>query len=193
MEEIVSKAATPAVSNADLERFMYAEIATEANGMPLSVLSALSREGVDPWQEAQQLAQLPRPAAADRLAGLLNRLPLFRSSRIDAGQVASRLVALLPSMSFAEARIVKAAADAKVIAAPRWMFLGMVAAVVAGLLMPAMAPKNTDTVAPASWFNTPAQQTSPAAAAHPGDAPVAAHEGQAAPTTPTPPAVSTAK
>ena len=40
--------------NADFERFVYADVATEPNGMELSVLSALSRRGLDPWQEAQR-------------------------------------------------------------------------------------------------------------------------------------------
>jgi hypothetical protein len=68
MENVVSKAGPSAPSNADFERFVYADVATEPNGMELSVLSALSRRGLDPWQEAQRLAQLPRFAAADGLA-----------------------------------------------------------------------------------------------------------------------------
>ena len=36
--------------------------------MELSVLSALSRQGLDPWQEPQRLAQLPPFEAADGLA-----------------------------------------------------------------------------------------------------------------------------
>ena len=56
-------------SNADFERFVYADVATEPNGMELSVLSALSRQGLDPWQEAQRLAQLP--SRAGRSAAVL--------------------------------------------------------------------------------------------------------------------------
>jgi hypothetical protein len=64
----VSKVGSSAPSNADFERFVYADVATEPNGMELSVLSALSRRGLDPWPEAQRLAQLPPFAAAGGLA-----------------------------------------------------------------------------------------------------------------------------
>jgi hypothetical protein len=55
----VGKVGSSASSNADFERFVYADVATEPNGMELSVLSALSRQGLDPWQEAQRLASFP--------------------------------------------------------------------------------------------------------------------------------------
>jgi hypothetical protein len=35
-------------------------VGVEANGMTLSVLSTLARRGMDPWQEAERLAKLPR-------------------------------------------------------------------------------------------------------------------------------------
>jgi hypothetical protein len=151
-EEIVEKSGSSAVQSADLERFIYADVVIEQNGMPLSVLSALSRRGLDPWQEAERLSQLPRPAAADGLAKTLAGLPIFRSSLVDTNAVASRLVALLPSAGRVAPAIKLAGANANLIVAPRWMVLGMVVAVVAGLLLPNAAPKDTDTVAPASWF-----------------------------------------
>ena len=74
----MSKVGSSASSNADFERFVYADVATEPNGMELSVLSALSRRGLDPWQEAQRLAQLPPFAATDRLAEFFARSLPFR-------------------------------------------------------------------------------------------------------------------
>ena len=64
--------------------------------MELSVLSALSRRGLDPWQEAQRLAQLPPFAAADRLAEILRAVPAVQALRLDVKVIAERLVALLP-------------------------------------------------------------------------------------------------
>ncbi len=63
----MSKVGSSASSTADFERFVYADVLKESNGMELSVLSALSRRGLDPWQEAQRLAQLPGLVAADGL------------------------------------------------------------------------------------------------------------------------------
>jgi hypothetical protein len=96
VEDVVGKDGSFASWNADFERFVYADVATEPNGMELSVLSALSRLGLDPWQEAQRLAQLPPFAAADGLAQLLRAVPAVRALRLDVKVIAERLVALLP-------------------------------------------------------------------------------------------------
>ena len=91
----MSKVGSSAWSNADFERFVYAYVATEPNGMELSVLSALSRRGLDPWQEAQRLAQLPPFAVADGLAqSFAQYLPFKHALRCDS--TTERLVALLP-------------------------------------------------------------------------------------------------
>ena len=95
LEDVVNKVGSTS-SNADFERFVYADVATEPNGMELSVLSALSRRGLDPWQEAQRLAQLPSFAAADGLAQILRPLPAVQALRLDVKVIAERLVALLP-------------------------------------------------------------------------------------------------
>lgn len=64
--------------------------------MPLSVLSALARVDVDPWQEAAALARLPRGPAAQRLAALVAVLPDRPSAHRDCQLIATDLVALLP-------------------------------------------------------------------------------------------------
>ena len=56
----------------DFNDFLYAPISEGRNGMLLSVLSALARLDVDPWEEAAQLAQLPREAG-DSEIGLVDR------------------------------------------------------------------------------------------------------------------------
>jgi hypothetical protein len=90
----VSKVGSFAWSNADFERFVYADVATEPSGMELSVLSALSRRDLDPWQETQRLAQLPPSAAADGLAQTLSAVPAVQALRLDVKVIAERLVVL---------------------------------------------------------------------------------------------------
>jgi len=66
--------------------------------MLLSVLSALARLDVDPWQEAAELARLPRENATQRLASLIaSALPDKPSMRLDPGSISARLIELLPS------------------------------------------------------------------------------------------------
>ena len=64
--------------------------------MPLSVLSALARLDVDPWEEADKLARLPGETATQRLASLIAGLPDWPSMHIDPRTIAARLIALLP-------------------------------------------------------------------------------------------------
>ena len=45
--------------SSEFNDFLFAPIAEDRHGMPLSVLSALARQNVDPWQEAANLASLP--------------------------------------------------------------------------------------------------------------------------------------
>src|SRR5689334_1738061 len=78
--------------------FLFAPIADEANGMPLSVLSALTRLGIDPWQEAGRLAALPRDAAAQALAVMIGRISSAdQAAAVETRRTAARLVALLPT------------------------------------------------------------------------------------------------
>ena len=64
--------------------------------MLLSVLSALARLDIFPWQEAAKLSELPGGAATQRLASLIAALPDESSAYPDPATVAARLVALLP-------------------------------------------------------------------------------------------------
>ena len=87
------------VSNITLEfdNFLFERIDKNSEGTPLSVLSVLARLGVDPWEEAARLAQLPRLAAAKRLASMIAAMPGAPSACLDAGAVSDRLISLLPS------------------------------------------------------------------------------------------------
>ncbi len=81
----------------EFDDFLYAPIGEDRNGMLLSVLSALARSDVDPWQEAARLAGLPVATARQRLASLITALPGKPSVYPDPAMIAARLVALLPS------------------------------------------------------------------------------------------------
>jgi hypothetical protein len=83
--------------HSDLNDFLHASVGDEQNGMPLSVISALTRLGVDPWDEAARLAALPKALAAEALAPMIARLSIVQSlPRSDDVAVAQRLAGLLP-------------------------------------------------------------------------------------------------
>ena len=80
----------------DLDRFLFATVEEEIDGIPLSVISALTRLGLDPWQEAGRLSSLSNPEAVEQLARLIVELPgLFRPLP-EAREIADRLIQLLP-------------------------------------------------------------------------------------------------
>lgn len=79
------------------DNFLFARIDKNGEETPLSVLSVLARLGIDPWEEAARLAQLPRLAAAERLASMIAAMPGAPSACLDAGAVSDRLISLLPS------------------------------------------------------------------------------------------------
>ena len=76
--------------------FLYAPIGAEPNEMPLSVLSALARLNIDPWQEAAELSALSEENAIQRLARLVGRLPGGLWKPNDCQEIAARLIKLLP-------------------------------------------------------------------------------------------------
>jgi hypothetical protein len=78
-----------------LNDFLFTPIANEANGMHLTMLSALARSGVDPWQEAAGLRTLSREDATARLVSMLARVPNGPSPGDDTMTLAARLVGLL--------------------------------------------------------------------------------------------------
>jgi hypothetical protein len=81
--------------------FLHAEVGEEANGVRLTVLTALTRLGIDPWQEAARLADLPRDVAITALAAAIARLPEGNWKAADAEAIATRLAGLLPGHSSA--------------------------------------------------------------------------------------------
>src|ERR1700692_127825 len=77
------------VPGSEFDNFLFAPIGEDRNGMLLSVLSALARLDVDPWQEAGVLAQLPGETAAQRLASWSATLPAGPPADLAPGTVAT--------------------------------------------------------------------------------------------------------
>ena len=82
--------------HSNLNDFLFASVGEEQNGVTLSVVSALTRLGLDPWEEAARLTPLPKARAAEALATLIARLPISRTLSSDDLAISQRLVELLP-------------------------------------------------------------------------------------------------
>jgi hypothetical protein len=93
---IVTPATSVSFFRPEFDEFLFAPIGVERNEMALSVLSALARLGVDPWEEAAELSELPKNTAVQRLASLIARLPVGRWAQADSRAIADRLIELLP-------------------------------------------------------------------------------------------------
>jgi hypothetical protein len=93
------RAAPMTSKGSDLQNFLYAPICQNDEGMTLSVLSAIARQDIDPWEEAARLAQLPKHAAVQQIIDLLNTLPPRIKVCLDVAAVAARVSALLPRRS----------------------------------------------------------------------------------------------
>lgn len=76
--------------------FLHASLGAE-DDMAISVLSVLARQDVDPWQEADRLAQLPKEQAINSLASRIWRSNSQRWSPSEATIFAGQLIELLPS------------------------------------------------------------------------------------------------
>ena len=141
--------------------FLYAPIGEEGNDAPLTVLSALARLGIDPWQESARLAQLSRNLATQSLTSMIAKLPNGRWAQSDAGAIAARLVALLPAKG-ASISSARRPAHGQPLASSRTVMFLIAAALgavmffaVTNLMRPA-APSTTDN-APAADKSDPGQ------------------------------------
>jgi hypothetical protein len=82
--------------NARYEDFLFAPVCEDANGIRLSVISALARTNVDPWEEATRLAAMPRAIAEKTLLSILDLVSGGSWKSPEAAAIAARLVRLLP-------------------------------------------------------------------------------------------------
>jgi hypothetical protein len=81
---------------AKFDDFLYARIGEDKNGLSLTVLSALARQNVDPWEEAADLCRLRTDVAMRKLAAMIAALPQGALAEREPNAVAARLIGLLP-------------------------------------------------------------------------------------------------
>lgn len=99
--------------NSKFNEFLFAPVGEEANGMTLSVMSAFSRLGMDPWREAALLADLPKDKAIESLAPTIARFSEARWAQADTQAIATRLIAFLPRIGIIPSRSTAAAEHTK--------------------------------------------------------------------------------
>ena len=87
------------LGHSEYNPFLFAVVVEEEFGLPLTVLSALTRLGIDPWEEAARLSDLPRDVAARALAETISALPQRDPKAPDSEALATRLVNWLPARS----------------------------------------------------------------------------------------------
>ena len=80
----------------DLDGFLFAPVGNEIDGVPLSMISALARLGLDPWEEAGRLSSLSKPEAVEQLARLIAEVPGTGRPLAEAREIAGRFIGLLP-------------------------------------------------------------------------------------------------
>ena len=79
----------------DFDEFLYSPVSRESDGTPVTLLTVLARLGVDPWEEAADLARLSREPALQRLASHLEAMPNGPATAADTVSIATRLITLL--------------------------------------------------------------------------------------------------
>jgi hypothetical protein len=87
------------LQHSEFNEFLFAQIGPERNDSLLTVLSALARVGLDPWQEAARLSRQTSEAAIASLALIIAGVPNGQWARSDSPMIAARLIALLPRPS----------------------------------------------------------------------------------------------
>ena len=86
-----------ALGHSPYNPFLFAAVGEQRNGATLTVQSALTRLGFDPWREAARLSGLPRDTAAGALAVSIAMLPEGDWKASESEAIAARLVNWLPA------------------------------------------------------------------------------------------------
>jgi len=94
--------ASVSVSDVAYERFLYASICEQNSGTQVTVLSALVRADIDPWEEASRLATMPRSKADATLSSILHQISDQNWTAPEVEAVSARLVQLLPTKDTGE-------------------------------------------------------------------------------------------
>jgi hypothetical protein len=121
----------------EFDDFLFASIGNEKNGIELTVLSALTRLGLDPWAEAARLSALPGEAAERALVEAIASLPEGDWKASNAVSIATRLVDHLPRRRAGAARSAperSARAQKSMVDASIWFVaIAVAAAVIIGM------------------------------------------------------------
>lgn len=98
VQSSISEVRSAYVSSLDTayDAFLYADVCSDNNGTPLSVLSAMARMNIDPWIEAAQLSKASPAPATRRLAAMIAAVPGGPHTPDAAATIAARLMTLLP-------------------------------------------------------------------------------------------------
>jgi hypothetical protein len=109
--------------HSELNDFLFAEMGEEESGASLSVLSALTRLGIDPWEEAARLSSMPRDVAARGLVPMIEMFPKDKRGSSDVLALAERLAALLPRRNPGRAAAVVVSDAGRRVGSPAlWLF-----------------------------------------------------------------------
>lgn len=87
------------LGHSQFNAFLFALVGEEKSGVQLTVLSALARLGLDPWEEAERLSTLSEEAATSALTARLAGLPNGSWKAADSQSIALQLVGYLPKRS----------------------------------------------------------------------------------------------
>lgn len=128
----MTHAALRPLIGAEFDKFLCAPIGEDRNGTTLSVLSALARLDVNPWQEAASLAQMPSATAAVRLTALIAALPEESTKGFSFTAIVDDLVALLPKSN---ASVVLSTDSVLAVVSPRQAQIRMALAALAILML----------------------------------------------------------
>lgn len=120
-----------ALGHSEFNDFLFAFVGAEKNGVELTVLSALTRLGLDPWGEAARLSDMPKDSAVRVLGVTIAYLPAGDWKVSDSRMIAARLVERLPRHGAPARRPRREQATARPKAKPwgvKWLFVvGLVA------------------------------------------------------------------
>lgn len=94
-----------AILDPEFDNFLFAPIGEEINGLLLRVVSALARLGMDPWDEAANLAGFPRLAATERLTDFIAALSDRPAMELETSEIAAGLIARLLPQPAASVRV----------------------------------------------------------------------------------------
>jgi hypothetical protein len=122
----------------DFNNFLFASIGIDRTGGQLSVVSALGRLDMDPWEAAEKLSRLPGESATQELITWMSRFPELVSGFEDRTTTAKRLVALLPRRVLGQTRIARTGVVDNNASTPRTiaaLFLIMLGLMLAGQII----------------------------------------------------------